>query len=376
MSLILSHEDALFASKYFEDYFDGFGRIDDYMRRVKGERMEKFGSALPGMSIGDQMFSDFDMSPEDMEIEVVEAPNHLFDDYLEVTASHAIEKSIPGRGLKLFVNEKKTGKIVGFIRLGSCTINSKPRNEWLGQPLDTYNPASMKRFNDAAAMGIIIIPTQPFGFNYLGGKLLAGICCSREVKEIFDRKYNSNLCYFETTSLFGSTKSSSQYDGMKPWLRFKGLTDSDFPPLLNDDKFGFMKKWFAEKNGEPLKTKASSVKLSLQTMMVQIIKNSLKQYSEDDYKHFIDVMNNAKGLTERKRVYISNYGYDNAKEYILGQTDTLVDAENHARFNVPDVVEWWKKQATKRYNNLKADGRLRTKQELWNESADTIDIIR
>ena len=37
---------------------------------------------------------------------------------------------------------------------------------------------------------------------------------------------------FETTSLYGNSKSASQYDGMKPMLRYKGLTDSDF--ILND----------------------------------------------------------------------------------------------------------------------------------------------
>ena len=76
------------------------------------------------------------------------------------------------------VYETNTNKISGFIRLGSPTINSKPRNEFLGKPLDTKNKEVMKRFNDSSIMGFSIVPSQPFGFNYLGGKLLAGICCS------------------------------------------------------------------------------------------------------------------------------------------------------------------------------------------------------
>jgi len=40
-----------------------------------------------------------------------------------------------------------------------------------------------KSFNRAAAMGFVIVPSQPFGYNYLGGKLLASICCSHEVRE-------------------------------------------------------------------------------------------------------------------------------------------------------------------------------------------------
>ena len=41
-----------------------------------------------------------------------------------------------------------------------------------------------------------------------------------------------NLVMFETTSLYGIVNHASQYDGMKPMLRYKGLTDSDF--ILND----------------------------------------------------------------------------------------------------------------------------------------------
>ena len=64
--------------------------------------------------------------------------------------------------------------------------------------------------------GFVIVPTQPFGFNYLGGKLLAALCCSHEVREKLNKKYDMNLVMFETTSLYGNSKSASQYDGMKP----------------------------------------------------------------------------------------------------------------------------------------------------------------
>ena len=106
--------------------------------------------------------------------------------------------------------ETNTKKIVGFIRFGSPTINCKPRNDWLGKPPE------LKRFNRHSIMGFIIVPTQPFGFNYLGGKLLALLCCSHEAREQLNSKYGSDICLFETTSLYGTTKSSSQYDGLKP----------------------------------------------------------------------------------------------------------------------------------------------------------------
>ena len=62
-------------------------------------------------------------------------------------------------------------------------------------------------------MGFVIVLTA-FGFNYLGGKLLVHLCCSHEVREKLNKKYDMNLVMFETTSLYGNSKSS-QYDGMK-----------------------------------------------------------------------------------------------------------------------------------------------------------------
>ena len=117
--------------------------------------------------------------------------------------------------MKWVVYELNTNKIIGFIRFGSHTINSKPRNEFLGKPLDTMNQEVMRRFNNSCIMGFNIIPTQPFGFNYLGGKLLAGICNSHLVRETLNKKYNTEFCMFETTSLYGSSKTTSMYDGMK-----------------------------------------------------------------------------------------------------------------------------------------------------------------
>ena len=377
--MILNSADAAYAANYLQEYFQDFGRIDDYLRRVKLERIERLPTMLPMFSYGDDMFSDFDMQPSDMNfrVDVVTGNmNKIFAEHLEVTTSHAIEDNVPGKNMKFMVYETNSNKLVGFIRLASPVLNLKPRNEFLGKPLDTYNSDVMKRFNDSAAMGFIIVPTQPFGFNYLGGKLLAAICCSHDVKEAFDAKYGTNLCHFETTSLYGTTKSSSQYDGMKPYLRNKGLTDSNFTPMLNDEKFHEFNRWFVKKVGSELVERgASSRKLKIQTKMVSIVKSSLKKYSEEDYKKFCEVIETAKGLTERKRVYMCDYGYANTREYLNMETDALVKKPNYDSYSFENLVEWWKKKASNRYEKLKNSGSIRTEQEIWSEKSD-IDIIR
>ena len=375
--MILNREDALYAANVFVDYFANFHRIDDYLRRVKLERMENYPISLPGLGPEDDMFNDFTIHPEDMEFECREVTSEIFVNYLEIVTSHAVEVSVPGKSIKWVVYEKNTGKIVGFIRLGSPTINSKPRNEFLGKPLDTMNPDVMKRFNDSSIMGFIIVPTQPFGYNYLGGKLLASICCSHLTKDTLDKKYGGPFCMFETTSLYGSTKSSSQYDGMKPFLRYKGNTESDFAPLINDDNYRRLNEWFIGKNGGELlvAADASSRKLKTQTKMISVIKASLKDSEPEEYKKFVQTFNDAKGLTEKKRAYMSDFGFENVKEYLNLETDTLVKKENYDKYSFDGVVEWWKKLAGKRFTNLKQDGRLRNEIEVWNNNSE-IDIIR
>jgi hypothetical protein len=375
--MILNRNDALYAANVFVDYFDSFGRIDDYLRKVKLERMSNYPTSLPGMGPQDDMFNDFSIHPNDMEFECREVSNEIFVNYLEIVTSHAVEVSVPGKSIKWVVYEKNTGQIAGFIRLGSPTINSKPRNMFLGKPLDTMNKEVMKRFNDSTIMGFIIVPTQPFGFNYLGGKLLASICCSHLTKDALDKKYGGPFCMFETTSLYGTTKSSSQYDGMKPFLRHKGETVSDFAPLINDDNFHRLNDWFKEKNGEPLiDPSASSRKLKTQQKMISIIKASLKGVDDNAYNKFTKTYTDAKGLTEQKRAYMSDYGYENVKEYMNMETDVLRKKDNFDRYSFDGVVDWWRKKAVNRFETLKSDGRLRKELETWNMNASEIDIIR
>jgi|TARA_R110000796_G_C14483988_1_gene427012 hypothetical protein len=375
--MILNREDALYAANVFVDYFASFGRIDDYLRKVKLERMSNYPTSLPGMGPQDDMFHDFTMHPKDMEFECREVSNEIFVNYLEIVTSHAVEVSVPGKSIKWVVYEKNTGQIAGFIRLGSPTINSKPRNMFLGKPLDTMSKEVMKRFNDSTIMGFIIVPTQPFGFNYLGGKLLAAICCSHLTKDTLDKKYGGPFCMFETTSLYGTTKSSSQYDGMKPFLRHKGETVSDFAPLINDDNFHRLNDWFKKRNGEPLiDPMASSRKLKTQTKMISIIKASLKGTDDNAYNKFVQTYIDAKGLTEQKRAYMADYGFDNVKEYMNMETNELRKKDNFDRYSFDGVVDWWRKKASNRFETLKNDGRLRTELETWNMNADDIDIIR
>ena len=369
----LTKDQAIHCANVFSEYFDKFGRIDEYMREQKLAAMAERPKTLPGMGPEEELFDDFTISPADMEFEIVELPQERWDTYLNMISSHSNMTSIPGRCLRLAVLEKKTNKWIGFIRLGSPVINCKPRNEMLGQVF-TQRVGGAQLFNQCATMGFVIVPAQPFGFNYLGGKLLAAICTSHTVREMMDKKYGMTTCLFETTSLYGSSKAVSQYDGMKPLIRFKGLTDSDFLPMLHGKTYTDLKEYMEEILGEPLAPEgASSRKLKISNAMVSHIKVVLKGTPEG--KKFQETIDNAKNLNEQKRYFISDYGYKNMVDFVNGYADKLVPGENFEKHNLTNIIEWWRKKAVNRFETLKSENRIRTEQEVWT-SGKAIDIIR
>ena len=372
---VVDERKAEWAADKFIDYFQNFSSIEDYLRYAKGQAVSSM-AVIPGISDKDAFLNE-DIHPQDMDFEVKFVGDRFQDSisqdiyikYLTATSSHVIEHNIPGRELRWMVYEKNTKKIIGFIRFGSPTINSKPRNIWLGKAPD------LSRFNRHAVMGFAIVPSQPFGFNYLGGKLLALMCVSHYAREQVSKVFEKDIALFETTSLYGSTTSASQYDGLKPFIRYKGLTDSKFLPLLHREKFHELHNAFTEWNdNQPLtENRASSKKMKRQTKMISIIRNSLQD--KDKLNKFNSVIQMAFSLTQQKRSYISDYGYGNVREVINGEQDKLVRGQNWDKFYLENIIAWWKKKAGKRYDKLKAEGRFRNNVELWTEDED-IQIIR
>jgi hypothetical protein len=374
--MILSESDAVWAADEFVKYFSQMGNIEDYLRFVKKEVIKSTSSLAP---LHDEFFNE-DIHPQEMEFDIKfvgarfqqSMPQEHYGNLLRAVSSHNNESNIPGRELRWMIFEKKTQTCLGFIRFGSPTINSKPRNIWLGQS------PNLSIFNRHAAMGFVIVPSQPFGYNYLGGKLLALLCCSHYARETLNKVFEKDIALFETTSLYGSTTDASQYDGLKPFMRYKGLTESKFLPLLHDEAFHRLHDRFTVwNNNQPLTdNKASSKKMKRQTKMISITRNSLKEYGMDEkLEQFNSVITTALSLTQKKRTYFCEYGYSNVKEVILGEQEELVRGPNWDKFYLENIISWWKKKSTKRYEKLKAEGRFRNKVELWTDD-DDIQIIR
>jgi hypothetical protein len=371
--LQLTYDQSKVCYDSFLTYFGKFKNIEDYMREQKLNSLSERSISLPDFGLDKNLFDDFSIHPKEMEFEIVEMDQSIWDLYLNMISSHSNMTSIPGRCLRLAVLEKKSNKWVGFIRLGSPVINMKPRNELL-KGVFSQDKTFASSFNKSTIMGFVIVPAQPFGYNYLGGKLLAAICCSHWVREKLNAKYNMNTCLFETTSLYGSTKQVSQYDGMKPYIRFKGVTDSNFIPMMHGEPYNNLKKYVEDIVGVFVPEGASSRKMKIINKIISMTKAGLKNTPE--YNTFKKLIEDATSLTEQKRYYISNYGISNFVDIVRGETNQIIkDKDNYDKFELNNIIEWWRKKAEKRYETLNNEGKVRKEIEVWTSNKN-IDIIR
>ena len=360
-------------------FLNSINSIEDYIRLTKPLDLKKnVASSL--FDHTDEFFSDWEMCPDDMKFEVINFDKNvdIYTTLLTLTSSH-LNNDNPGRTLRLIVKETTTNKIVGFIRFGSPTINMKPRSDLMQGNTFTGDNLSLVDLNKHFINAFVIVPTQPFGYNYLGGKLLSLICTSHEVREMLNKKYDMELLCMETTSLYGSIKNVSQYDGLKPFIRYGGMTDSNFLLSFPDKLYKELKLFFKKKNENiPIvPPHASSNKLKTQTKIMSILKQNVKQHNIMEIKDFKDIIESKLSLTPKKRYYYSTFGYENIIPYILGDIDSYTESSiNFNKHYLENIYSWWKKKATKRYDNLKKKKSLKKSIESWDRDQQNIKIIR
>jgi hypothetical protein len=123
-----------------------------------------------------------------------------------------------GRNLNFFVKDAKSSKYLGVICISSDFLDLTPRDTVIGWPRELKTQGGMINHT---AIGSTIVPFQPLGYNYVGGKLLALLCLSDEVQNLWKKQYGDTLIGVTTTSLYGKTKLNglSQYDNLDHWQK-------------------------------------------------------------------------------------------------------------------------------------------------------------
>lgn len=123
-----------------------------------------------------------------------------------------------GRNLNYLVRDKKSKKYLGVMCISSDFLDLTPRDDYIGWERTKKTQGRMINYT---AIGSTIVPFQPLGYNYVGGKLLALLCLSDEVQYRWKKLYGDVLVGVTTTSLYGKNKQGglSQYDNLKHWKK-------------------------------------------------------------------------------------------------------------------------------------------------------------
>jgi len=193
-----------------------------------------------------------------------------------------------GRNLFYTVIDQQTGKYLGVICISSDFLDLTPRDNAIGWSRDVKTQQGMVNHT---AIGSTIVPLQPLGFNYMGGKLLALLCLSDTVQLDWKVRYGDTLVGVTTTSLYGNTKSNglSQYDGLEHWNKMGFSSGSvAFEPTRTTKRMVFdwirenhprkYFEWWEAKNvgGMPLKRDHKNRSLNFAYSKLGIPKNLIR----------------------------------------------------------------------------------------------------
>ena len=240
----------------------------------------------------------------------------------------------PGRFLCFYILDKKTKKFLGIISLGSDFISIGGRDEFIGWEREQRLSGMLKH----TLMGSSIVPTQPLGFNYLGGKFISLLVGSDFIENIINNKYKEKLAGITTTSLYGGY---SQYNRLKYWKKCKS-TEGSIPLEPSLDIYKKVYNEYKTINPEFIKETTDSGKSRP--------KNRILNKIYKDYGVKPPVNNFKRG------VYFCSL-YKNTREFLSGRDKKLKEKMFDNR--ITSLTELWKdKYATKRITNLIKQNRV------------------
>ena len=264
-----------------------------------------------------------------------------------------------GRQLFFNVNDNRSGKHLGVICISGDFMDLTPRDSAIGWDRQSKTFGGMINHT---AIGSSIVPTQPLGYSYTGGKLLAYLCLSDDVQRIWQEKYGDKLVGVTTTSLYGKAKANtlSQYDGLKYWKRM-GFTMGSVSYEPQPETKKLIKQWLKKNhtrkyfewyeatraNGQPLKRDHKN-------------RSYMFTYSKMGIEKSLIKTDHARGI------YFARL-YENTYEYLRGEVkdDGLI-----SRFDssTEALVKVWKdKHASKRIKNLLATDRFSKESHFYDD---------
>jgi hypothetical protein len=243
----------------------------------------------------------------------------------------------PGRLLRFYMMDSVTNTYLGVISVASDFISLGGRDEWVGW---SYDDRIKQKMINYTAMGSSIVPTQPIGYNYTGGKLMALLLLSDVVQKVWNERYKDTLVGVSTTSLYGGY---SQYNRLKYWRKCRS-TDGKIQLEPSDDVYGKVVEWMktehpekysdirerkADTNQPASHTKVRNLQFAYSTFKIKVPENN---FSRGVY--FAELYDNTKEFLTRKTDKIGNKLFDNSVEAL-----TDIWKERYAANRVKNVLE-------------------------------------
>lgn len=184
-----------------------------------------------------QLFSDIDPTQLDPnKIKVVQVDAGKMVEY-QKNMSKAVWRPAPGRKLAFFVYHDFD--LLGLIFLASPVINMTERDNALGLSKDSSEKG--KQLRNIADISVCVA-SQPFGWRWNGGKLMAMIATT--LGDYWKERYGDELTYLVTTSLWGR---GTQYNRV---YKFVGYTKGHGHEHIDETRYQEMLKWMRENNVE------------------------------------------------------------------------------------------------------------------------------
>ena len=252
----------------------------------------------------------------------------------------------PGRNIKAFAKDRKSGKVLGVISLGSDVTSLGVRDTYIGWTKDN-------KFKDGklnyTTIGTSIIATQPLGYNFLGGKLVSALTTSPTFRDLWKEKYGQTLVAVGTTSLYGI---HSQYNGI-PHFKTLGESSGKVATKPDDTYYEVWHQWIKENLSDEYKrqtTQKEGISGPVSGVKQRILSMIFKELGikQTQYMHGF-----------KRGVYFAQM-YENGNEFLRNEIDES-ELKMKKKFEEGDdyTTRWWKKKAIRRYEKLHNEGRIK-----------------
>lgn len=338
----MSVEEQTFYKKWYE--------VQDYIKYANISSQVKAKIWVP-TDINDSNRTIKEIEEINPTLELVTKESQEIDWLMLRVFCHTMEFSqTPGRFLKFLIHDgnESDKKYIGAVSVSSDVICISDRDNYLKWTTDD-RLKNQKRINNSA-IGSCIMSTQPFGYNFLGGKLIACLITTSTVRDVWKKLYDNTLVGMTTTSLYGSY---SMYNSLKWWHKC-GSSAGKIPIKPDDEIYEIWHHWIQENKKEKYesamtqKEGVSGPVTGAKQKSISMIFNELG-LKVSDYTHGYE-----------RGVYYSEF-YENTKEFLQNKIDESQLKMKELYINDKEsVLNWWKPKAIERYKKLLLDNKIKT----------------